>query len=474
MAAHDPTTAITTMPALTDSLVAPLEYGAELERLLAAPRFAGLSTLGDLRRRAFERFVELGFPTVRQEDWRFTNVAPVARLRFGRPPASYDARAIAGALAPHRLAGTRELVFVDGRFAPELSSPALASASAAQASTGAAVGLVADALSRLDAPALARLEPHLGRHANFVERPFAALASALFEEAAVVMIPKGVELGEPVHVLWFATATPTAKPAALFPRLLVVAGEASRATVVESHISSEATVRLVAPVTEIVAGAEAQVDHYKLQREGRESFHFGLLQVALGRAANVSTQTFSLGAAIARHDVEGVLDGEGAEATMNGLYLVDDRQLADFHLRVDHAKPHTTSHELFKGVLNGRGRGVFNGRIFVHPQAQKTDAKQTSRNLLLSDEALVNANPQLEIFADDVKCSHGSTIGQLDELAVFYLRSRGIGLEAARSLLTYAFASDLVERVRVPALHRALQEFLLGWIPEGDVVREAI
>ncbi|MGH7336796.1 MAG: SufB/SufD family protein, partial [Myxococcota bacterium] len=183
---------------------------------------------------------------------------------------------------------------------------------------------------------------------------------------------------------------------------------------------------------------------------------------------------FSLGAAIARHDVEGVLDGEGAEATLNGLYLVDGRQLADFHMRVDHAKPHTTSHELFKGVLNGRGRGVFNGRIHVHPQAQKTDAKQTSRNLLLSDEALVNTKPQLEIFADDVRCTHGSTVGQLDELAVFYLRSRGIGLEAARSLLTYAFASDLVERVRVAPLHRALQEFLLGWIPEGDIVREAI
>jgi Fe-S cluster assembly protein SufD len=445
---------------MSETLVAPAEYAAELERALAAP---GPHALGDLRRRAFERFVELGFPSVREEEWRFTNVAPVARTRFGPPPGSHDPEALAAALAPHRLAGARELVFVDGRPAPGLA------AGGAEAAGGA---LVFGALSTLSGASLAAVEAHLGRHANFVERPFAALATALFADAAVVVVPAGLALERPLHVLWYATAGE--RPAATFPRLLVVAGEGSRATVVESYVSSEGVARLVAPVTELVAGPGAALDHYKLQREGRASFHLGLLHVALARAANVSTQTFSLGAAIARHDVEGVLDGEGAEATLNGLYLVDGRQLADFHMRVDHVQPHTTSHELFKGVLDGRGRGVFNGRIHVHPHAQKTDAKQTSRNLLLSDEALVNANPQLEIFADDVKCTHGSTVGQLDELAVFYLRSRGIGLAAARSLLTYAFASDLVERVRVPALHRALQEYLLGWIPEGEVVREAI
>ena len=448
---------------MIESPIVPGAYAGELEAALALP---GGRALGDLRRRAFDRFVELGFPTVRQEEWRFTNVAAVARTRFARPSGSPDLRAAAEAIAPHRLGAAVELVFVDGRFVPELSS-----------GDAAALGTdgVAGALSSLDAAALVRVDAHLGRHANFVERPFAALSTALFEDAAVFVIPKGAALERPLHVLWYGSPGVASNgAAAIFPRLLVVAEESSRATVVETHVSSEEDVRLVAPVSEIVAGPDARVDHYKLQREGRATYHFGLLQVVLGRAATASTQTFSLGAAIARHDVEGVLDGEGAEATMNGLYLVDGKQLADFHLRVDHAKPHTTSHELFKGVLNGRGRGVFNGRIFVHPHAQKTDAKQTSRNLLLSDEALVNANPQLEIFADDVKCTHGSTVGQLDDLAVFYLRSRGIGLEAARSLLTYAFASDLVERVRVPELHRALQEFLLGWIPEGDVVREAI
>jgi len=369
---------------------------------------------------------------------------------------------LAAAIAPYRLAHADELVFVDGRFAPALSTPP----------ADGPEGFVATALSRLDAADEAAVEAHLGRHASFVERPFAAWSTALFEDAAVVVLPRGAVADRPLHVLHFVTGGTT--PTAVFGRTLLVAGEASQATLVETFAGAPGATYLAAPVTEIVAADSAVVDHYKLQRDSREAFHLALLHLEAGRAANVSTQTYSLGAAIARHDVEGALVGEGAEATLNGLYLVNGRQLADFHMRVDHAKPHTTSHELFKGVLNDRGRGVFNGRIHVHRQAQKTDAKQTSRNLLLSDEAMVNANPQLEIFADDVRCTHGSTVGQLDDQAVFYLRSRGIGLEAARSLLTYAFASDLVARVRVPAVHDQLQEFLLAWIPQGEIVREAI
>jgi Fe-S cluster assembly protein SufD len=444
---------------MSETLVVPATYAARLEAALALPQPTSVS---ELRSRAFERFVELGFPNSRQEEWRFTNVAPVVRQSFDRPAAAFDAAAVARARAPHRLADCDELVVVDGRLAPELG----------RSSGELDPRLLFGAASRLGAAGWSRVEAQFGRHANFVERPFAALASALFEDPVLVVVPAGVELARPLHVLHFTTAAQT--PVAVFPRLLVVGENGSRATVIETHVGLDGTGYLSAPVTELVAGPDAAIDHYKVQREAREAFHLGLLQVDLERNATVSTQTFSFGAAIARHDVEGVLGGEGAEATLNGLYLVRGRQLADFHMRVDHAKPHTASHELFKGVLDERGRGVFNGRIHVHPHAQKTDAKQTSRNLLLSDEALVNANPQLEIFADDVKCTHGSTVGQLDELAVFYLRSRGIGLEAARSLLTYAFASDLVERVRVPALHHSLQEFLLAWIPQGEIVREAI
>jgi Fe-S cluster assembly protein SufD len=386
-------------------------------------------------------------------------VAPVARTRFTRSAERFDAAAVARELAPARLAGSYEVVFVNGRFAPELSGPGAPPP-----------GVSVRSLARATPEDWKRFEPELGRRADFVARPFAALATALFEDGAVVEFAPGSSVATPVHLVFWTT--PAAEPVAVFPRLLVVAGEDARATVVESYRGGGGY--LACPVTELVARAGAVLDHYKLQRESLDAFHLGLLHVEAGRSANVSSQTFSLGAAIARHDVQAVLAGEGAEVTLNGLYLVRGRQLADYHMRVDHARPHTTSHELFKGVLDERSRGVFNGRIHVHPQAQKTDAKQTSRNLLLSSEALVNANPQLEIFADDVKCTHGSTVGQLDREAVFYLRSRGIGLEAARSLLTYAFAADVVERTRVEPLRRSLQEFLFAWIPQGEVVREAV
>lgn len=443
---------------MTETLLAPAAYAPELAAALAAPQPAWLAAL---RARAGERFAELGFPSVRQEDWRFTNIAPVVRTRFAPPQNRFDIAAVERAVAPFRLPGAHELVFVDGRFAAGLS-----------ASPQELPGVEAGGLAALLAAHPERLEAHLGRHASFVERPFAALATALFADGAAVLVPRGAVVERPIHLIFHSTGGET--PTALFPRVLAVVGEAAQVTLVETFCGGEGAPYLVAPVTEIVAGASAVVDHYKIQRDATTAFHLALLHVESGRAASVSTQTFSLGAAIARHDVEGALVGEGSETTLNGLYLVRDRQLADFHMRVDHAAPHTTSHELFKGVLNDRGRGVFNGRIHVHRQAQKTDAKQTSRNLLLSEEALVNANPQLEIFADDVRCTHGSTVGQLDDLAVFYLRSRGIGLEAARSLLTYAFASDLVARVKVPAVHDQLQEFLLGWIPQGEIVREAI
>jgi len=414
-----------------------------------------------MRARGLERFSERGFPRPNEEDWRFTNVAAVARTRFLRPPAGIDTAATGRALASAGLAHCHEVVFVDGRHVPELSSPGVPPA-----------GVAVHSLARARPADWEAFGAELGRRADVVNRPFAALATGLFEDGAVIDFAPGAVVETPVHLIFWSSAH--AQPTATFPRVLVRAGENARATVVESYRGAARGVTLVCPVTELVAEAGAAIDHYKLQHESLDAFHLALFHVEAGRGANVSSQTFSLGAAIARHDVQAVLGGEGAEVTLNGLYLVRGRQLADFHMRVDHARAHTTSHELFKGVLDERARGVFNGRIHVHPQAQKTDAKQTSRNLLLSAEALVNANPQLEIFADDVRCTHGSTVGQLDDQAIFYLRSRGIGLEAARSLLTYAFAADIVERTRVEPLRRQLQEFLLAWIPHGEVVREAV
>jgi Fe-S cluster assembly protein SufD len=281
-----------------------------------------------------------------------------------------------------------------------------------------------------------------------------------------------VVVEKPIHVL--LVGAPEARATASFPRNLIVGGESCQATVIEQFVTVGEGRYLTVPVTEISLAANAVVDHYKLQRESTDAFHLATLQLELDRDGNFSSHSISWGGDLVRNDVHAVLAGEGGEATLNGLYMVDGTQLIDHHMRVEHVAPHCDSHELYKGILEGRARAVFSGRIYVHKGAQKTDAKQTNRNLLLSKQAVCNSNPQLEIFADDVKCTHGSTVGQLDETAVFYLRSRGIGEEAAKSLLTYAFAVDIVERVKVPAVRRELEEFLFRRLPRGEVVRQAV
>ena len=407
-----------------------------------------------LRERAWQMYERQGLPTLRQEEWRFTNVAPVAKTAFRRPLA-VDRVKLAAGVDAFRLSGTTELVFVDGRFDAGLSAQELPAG-----------------LSVVRGSEAQRADTLLGSVAGIDTRPFAALSTALFDELVFVVVAQGAVVEGALHLLFYSTAQEV--PGASFPRTLIHAGEHSQATIVESFAGDTDAVYLTCPVTEIVAEPAAIVDHYKFQRESREAFHLSALALATARGSSVSTHSFSLGGAIVRHDIQARLAGEGSEATLNGLYLVDGRQVCDTHMRVDHVAAHCASHELYKGILDGRSRAVFNGRIFVHKGAQKTDAKQTNRNLLLSDDALVNTNPQLEIFADDVKCTHGSTVGQLDDDAIFYLRSRGIGAEAAKSLLTYAFASDLVERAKVPALARELREFLFHWIPQGDVVRDAV
>ena len=429
-------------------------FAADFSRLQGAETSASRRAL---RAKAWEHFERQGFPTLRQEEWRFTNVAPVGKTLFRRP-AAVDRAQLAAGVDAFRLAGTVELVFVDGRFDAGLSATELPA------------GLT---VTHVSCPSDAsRADALLGSVAGIDTRPFAAVATALFEELAFVEVAPGAVVDAPLHLLFYSTAQEV--PGASFPRTLIHAGEHSQATIVESYAGDTDAVYLTCPVTEIVAEAAAIVDHYKFQRDSREAFHLSGLALATARGSSVSTHSFSLGGGIVRHDIQARLAGEGSEATLNGLYLVDGRQVCDTHMRVDHVAAHCDSHELYKGILDGRSRAVFNGRIFVHKGAQKTDAKQTNRNLLLSDDALVNTNPQLEIFADDVKCTHGSTVGQLDDDAIFYLRSRGIGAEAAKSLLTYAFASDLVERAKVPALARELREFLFHWIPQGDVVRDAV
>jgi Fe-S cluster assembly protein SufD len=429
-------------------------YLEGFERLLAELGSREPRRIGQLRRAAADAFGTLGFPTTRQEEWRLTNVASIADAPFDLEPTN-DGVSMED-IQPFLYEGTLQIVLVNGLFVPELSN-----------TDGLPAGVIVTNLAEAWASHPERVEPHL-----FSEHPFVALNTALHRDGAFLFFPKGVVVEQPINIIHLGR--PRDEPSACFPRFMIVAEESSQATVVEQYGTVGEGAYFTCPVTEVVVGPNATIDHYKLQRESTEAFHVATFQLLQHRDSTFSSHSISWGGKLVRNDVNAVLDGEGADSNLNGLYMVEGTQLVDNHMRVEHAKPHCDSHELFKGILEGRARSVFNGRIYVHPGAQKTDAKQTNRNLLLSKNAVANSNPQLEIFADDVKCTHGSTVGQLDDLAVFYLRSRGIGEEAARSLLTYAFAADIVERIKVPAVRRDLEEFLFRRLPKGDVVRQAV
>ena len=451
-------TLIETAPATAAS--AP--YLAEFARL-AAERAAEPTRVAEMRRRAIERFEAIGFPSTRQEDWRFTNVAPILKESYRSASDVVPALGIEG-IASALFAGVAaRLVFVDGRFAPSLSF-------VGDLPSGVFVGRLAEAIEAQREEVL----EHLGAHRTGDGRDshaFSSLNAALFRDGACVLLPRGARIEAPIHLVFAATGGVLS-----FPRNLLFLGVDSQATVVESYVQSPggAGPSLTVPVTEIVALADANLRHVKLQREALDAFHVAAFELHQERSSRVASHSISLGGDLVRNDLHAVLAGEGADCVLNGLYLVEGRQRVDNHMKVEHVAPHCESHELYKGVLDGKSRAVFNGLIHVHRQAQKTDAKQSNRNLLLSGDAIANSNPQLEIYADDVKCTHGSTVGQLDEDAIFYLRSRGIGIEAAQSLLTYAFASELVERIPVEPVRQALEEFLFSRLPGGEVVRQAV
>jgi Fe-S cluster assembly protein SufD len=409
--------------------------------------------LAAARSSALERFLAAGFPDPREEDWRFTNVAPLARTVFrSEPPAAARPLAVPD-VDPLALAGEAEcrLVFVDGRFAPELSS------------AGTAEGLEVGSLREVVARDPERLRTLLGGEAS-AHGPFAALNTALFEDGALIRVSAGAVVTSPVHVVFHARAG-AGEPPACYPRLVVLAGPASQLTVVESYGGPEGARYFTNAVTDVRLEDGAVVDHYKVQRESTSAYHVGRMTVRQGRRSSFTSHSIALGAALARNDVDQAFAAEGGECVLNGLFMAGGTQHLDTHTRIDHAHPHCTSRELYKGVLDGRARGVFVGRILVRPGANRTDAQQTNKNLLLSREALVDSLPQLEILTDDVKCKHGSTTGQLDPAALFYLRSRGIPEAAARSLLVYAFASDLLGRVKVESLRAGLERHLQAHLP---------
>jgi Fe-S cluster assembly protein SufD len=439
-----------------------IEQGAREARFtglfdaLASTRHAEPSWLASLRRRAIDRFSDLGFPTTRDEEYRFTNIAPVADVAWTRVPADAAERVTPAALSDHTFGSgaSAELVFVNGRFAPALSS-------LGELPEGLETGSLAGSIASAD------IEGHVGRVATADQSALGALNIGLFEDGAFVRIARGAVLDAPINLV-FATIGHGA-PAASFPRTLVLAGDHSQCRIIETYVGLDGGRSFTNAVTEIVCGADAVVDHYRVQHEAAGAFHYGSLQVLSSRGTVFSSHAFSMGGAIVRNDVGARLDGEGADCTLNGLYLADGDGLMDTHTTIDHARAHCGSHEVYKGILGGRSRGVFNGKIIVRQDAQKTDAKQTNKALLLSGAAQINTKPQLEIFADDVKCTHGATVGQLDPESLFYLRARGLGADEARMMLIRGFVGDIVNRVRFAPLRERLDTRLIAGIPRESL-----
>jgi Fe-S cluster assembly protein SufD len=417
------------------------------------------SWLGERRRAAFERFAAKGLPAPRDESWRHTPLAPLVRVAW--EPADPVARPAREALAAVPAGGARgvRVVLVNGRLVPELSRLDAA---------GAAVSVAS--LRDLLASRPQELEPWLGRIADGATGAFADLNTALAEDAAVVRVAPGAVLDEAIRVDHVGAADAGHMACS---RTLFVAGRGSESRLVESFVSTPGRAALANVVTELALEDGARVERVKLQQEGEDALHVATLAVRLGRDARFFDHSLVLGAALSRDDIDVRFEGEGGECALYGLFVVDGHRVADTHSRVDHAKPRCASRELYKGILDDEARGVFAGLVVVRPGAQKTDAWQMNRNLLLSPRALVHSTPQLEILADDVKCKHGSTTGQLDPGALFYLRSRGIGEPAARALLTWAFASEVLLRVRDGAARAAVEARLRARLPELAGLAEA-
>jgi Fe-S cluster assembly protein SufD len=394
-----------------------------------------LPWLRKLRAEAFPRFCETGFPTTHDEDWRFTNVSAVSRTQFALAPQSAAKLSLTDLEAWQLEGSAARLVFVDGQFARELS-----------ALGNAHKGITVSSLKEQIASGSATLEGHLGRYLDQKRDPFCALNTAFAEDGAFVHVARGAALEAPIHFLFVSTASGT--PTMSYPRNLFVFEAESQATVVEEYVSLGSSVAFCNSATELVAGDNATISHFMIEREDQRALNFSTLRIQQGRSANVSSHSLLLGGGLVRNNVHPVLAGEGGECLINGLFVGTGHQHLDNYMHVEHASPHCSSRQFYNGILDEHAHGVFHGRIVVHKDAQKTDAKQTNRNLLLSDDAQIDTKPQLEIYADDVKCTHGATIGQIEENALFYLRSRGIDEVSARQLLLQAFASECLERMK--------------------------
>jgi Fe-S cluster assembly protein SufD len=402
--------------------------------------------LDALRRSAAERFSAVGFPTSRDEEWRFTPVTPIAKTSWRESTSS--APISLADLDPY-LFGHPEwtkLVFVNGVYSPGLSSEG-------NLPDGVRVLSLAEAVSE------GLATDDLGRHAPIESSPFTALNTGRFRDGSFVQVPAQQDLQQPIHLLFVATKE--VNGSVIQPRNLLIVGRASRASFIESYVALDSTQsHWTNAVTEVVAEANCWVEHTRIQREGERAYHIGGTYVSQQRDSHYRSFSLAMGGALARHNLQTRLNDENVEALLYGLYLTRDDQLVDNHTAIYHDQPNCRSWEVYKGILEDHSRAVFNGKVFVRPEAQKTDAKQTNRNLLLSDRARVDTKPQLEIFADDVKCTHGATVGRLDDIALFYARSRGVPAEEAQRLLTYAFAAEVIGEVAIEPVRAELERLV--------------
>lgn len=430
-----------------------------------------------LRKKGMARFEALGFPTTKNEDWHFTSVAPIVERIF-RLATLEAAKGADGGATDRRESSRRKddtassagvkrsdldrfnfgengwhtLVFVNGVLSEDLSSGA-----------GLGNSVRASSLAHAIKAGTGSIERHLGKIAKFEQHTFTALNTAFINDGAFIELAADAIVEQPIHLVFISDGEGVSHP-----RNLIVAGRHSRATVIESYVSLGDSGYFTNAVTEISVGEGAHLDHYKIQRESEHAFHVGTVQIREARDSRLHSFSFAVGGSLARTNIYTSLDGDAATCTLNGLYLADGTQHIDNQTSIEHIAPNCPSHEVYKGVLDGRSHGVFNGKVYVHPEAQKTDGKQSNNNLLLSPSARVDTKPQLEIFADDVKCTHGATVGRLDEMAMFYLNSRGIGRETARTLLTYAFAADVLETIELEPLKKQLEKMVLARFTSND------
>jgi Fe-S cluster assembly protein SufD len=429
-----------TLSAAADRYVA--EFTKVESRASAAPAW-----LVSARQEAMARFTAAGFPTTRQEEWRFTSVAEIAETPFTL--AAHDAAVDTNQVRALEICEAHRhlLVFVNGRFQPDLSSVAGLPA-------GVVIGNLRAALSSHET-VVAR---HFGRPTATARTPLAWLNTAFADDGAFIYVPRDVQMDEPVQLLYLSA--PNGTPMVSYPRTLVVVERGARLSLVETYGGTPGSRYWTDAVTEIITHENARVDAYRVQRESEQAFHTAATYSEQGRDSTVTIHPVVFGAALSRHDIVTRLGGPNGHCTINGLYILDGAQHADHHTTIDHAEPHCESHEYMNGVLDGRSRGVFNGRIIVRPGAQRTDSKQTNNNLVLSEHARADSQPQLEIYADDVKCTHGATLGPIDPRAMFYLTSRGISAAEARSLLTYGFGAEIIDRMEIAPLQAQLDRMI--------------